>query len=354
VDCLGTDATALSAGNNLGSLASNAVAHAFTSARWTSWLGREKATDLGNLKEGISTIPDPLDQWKDQYNNEVRRRISEYVEDNNLPKDAIDDLVIDALNNGDLIVDQNSDPRALNQVPASWSGPSANWQGSSLGRDYGARGTPSWCEPGGVFHFPPISPLVLDLDGDGVEITSISTSTAYFDLNQNGFAERTAWISPDDAFLALDRNGNGAIDDLSELFGGAEVDGFTTLSAHDSNHDGFIDAGDAVFGNLLVWRDLDGDGLTDAGELNGLSQTGVSRIALGAEFVDRWYEGNWISHQGQFTWSDGRQGTVEDVWFENDQVQTIYRYGQSVAIAPEAELLPDLAGYGTVKDLSAP
>jgi hypothetical protein len=45
---------------------------------------------------------------------------------------------------------------------------------------------------------------------------------------------------------------------------------------------------------------------------------------------------------------------VEDVWFENDQVQTIYRYGQSVAIAPEAELLPDLAGYGTVKDLSAP
>lgn len=69
------------------------------------------------------------------------------------------------------------------------------------------------------FENPPASPLVIDLDGDGVELVSLADSTAYFDLNVDGFAERTGWVSSDDGLLALDVNGNGQIDDNSELFG---------------------------------------------------------------------------------------------------------------------------------------
>ena len=63
-----------------------------------------------------------------------------------------------------------------------------------------------------------ISPLVLDLDGDGIELTELGATATWFDLDADGFAERTRWVAPDDALLALNRDGNGIIDDISELF----------------------------------------------------------------------------------------------------------------------------------------
>ena len=60
--------------------------------------------------------------------------------------------------------------------------------------------------------FVPVSPLVLDLDGDGYELSALASSNLRFDLDANGFAERTGWVHPDDGFLTLDRNGNGTID----------------------------------------------------------------------------------------------------------------------------------------------
>jgi len=78
---------------------------------------------------------------------------------------------------------------------------------------------------------------VIDLDFDGVELVELSASSAQFDLDVNGFAERTGWIAPDDGFLAFDRNGNGIIDDNSELFGDAagHTHGFLHLAELDSN-----------------------------------------------------------------------------------------------------------------------
>ena len=64
-----------------------------------------------------------------------------------------------------------------------------------------------------------IDPLILDIDGDGIETTNLVGSSAYFDLDVNGFAERTGWVSADDGLLVLDRNNNGTIDNGQELFG---------------------------------------------------------------------------------------------------------------------------------------
>ncbi len=221
--------------------------------------------------------------------------------------------------------------------------------------------TPSWLPPPGQdpVSNPPISPLVLDLDGDGLDLIDLANSHAYFDLDNNGFAEHTAWIGGDDGFLALDLNGNGRIDDRTELFGATNVstaqsvNGFTALAALDSNADGRIDASDQAFGELVVWRDGDGDGLTDGGELQSLTTAGVTGINLGANYVNDWYGENWVSHEASFTTTTG-PGTIADVWFETDTLLSIHRYGeQPLQYDTAVWLLPDLKGYGVLPDLRA-
>ena len=133
---------------------------------------------------------------------------------------------------------------------------------------------------------PTEDPLVLDLDGDGLEFTSLGQNQAHFDLDGDLFAEKTGWLRPDDGFLVLDRDGNGAIDDISELFGAPGVPGFTELAALDSNGDGVIDAADSDFALLQIWQDLDSDGVSDAGELSSLTEAGIVSIDLGATAID--------------------------------------------------------------------
>ena len=88
----------------------------------------------------------------------------------------------------------------------------------------------------------PIDPLVLDLDGDGVELVSLDDSTVLFDMNVDGFAERTGWVNQDDGLLVIDTNGNDRIDDGSELFDDQAgfAHGFAQLAALDSNQDVFL------------------------------------------------------------------------------------------------------------------
>jgi hypothetical protein len=85
-------------------------------------------------------------------------------------------------------------------------------------------------------------PLVLDLDGDGLETVALGDQAVYFDTNQDFFGERTGWLSGDDGFLTLDRNGNGRIDDLFEMFGPESRRGFARLT---------------------IWQDLDQNRATD-------------------------------------------------------------------------------------------
>ena len=91
------------------------------------------------------------------------------------------------------------------------------------------------------------SPIILDLNGDGVQTLGINATDGRFDLLNTGTAVRSGWISQGDAFLAIDSNGNGSIDDRNELFGGEVGEGFAKLASFDSNGDGQVDQNDARF-----------------------------------------------------------------------------------------------------------
>ncbi len=80
------------------------------------------------------------------------------------------------------------------------------------------------------------SPIAIDMDGDGIETTHIyDDGEVYFDIDGDGFAERVGWIAPDDTLIAMDHNGNGTIDDITELYGDDVMPAFQKLELHDSN-----------------------------------------------------------------------------------------------------------------------
>jgi len=161
-----------------------------------------------------------------------------------------------------------------------------------------------------------ISPLVLDLDGDGIETTSILDGHAQFDFG-NGHEIAHGWIAPDDGFLALDKNSNGKIDDITELFGSKDRDGFTILSEYDDNSDGIINANDYIYSQLFVWQDLNGDGKSDESELQSLADRGVQSINLAPVLQDVADNKNWIPLSSSITLSDGSEGEIADVYLSH-------------------------------------
>jgi hypothetical protein len=203
---------------------------------------------------------------------------------------------------------------------------------------------------GEPFGSPPTSPLVVDLDGDGVELIGLGASEALFDLNVDGFAELTGWAKADDGFLACDRDGDGVIDDNLELFGtgAGHASGFLHLAELDSNGDGVIDGADADFVALSIWRDLDGDGVTDDGELRPLADFGIASIDLAATMVNETNEGNLIKYRSYVTYADGSTTVVDDVFFGTDARVAARRLPDGFVWQYEALVVPVLAGYGTV------
>ena len=203
----------------------------------------------------------------------------------------------------------------------------------------------------------PPSPIILDIDGDGVETTGVKDG-AYFDHNADGFAEQTGWVGSDDGLLVRDLNGNGQIDSGRELFGDQTLlnngtraaNGFQALAELDANHDGKIDSADATFASLQVWKDLDGDGYTSSGELFSLADAGVQSINTGyaaSATVDA--NGNAHKQIGSYTRTDGSTAAATDVWFKSDTAYTISE--EWLDVPADVAALPDLQGYGTVYDL---
>lgn len=196
-----------------------------------------------------------------------------------------------------------------------------------------------------------IDPLVFDLDGDGLELTSMVTGVSpMFDMDGDGFAEHTGWVAPDDGILVVDADGNGSIDCVDEMFGGAGVSGFEELATHDENEDGVIDANDAIYSELRIWQDLNGNAVTDDGELFSLADLNIASIDLTATEDGSENALNLVDRTGNFTYSDGSTGTVGDVTFRINNYDTVYT--GDTTISPEvAAAMPALKGHGTLADL---
>jgi hypothetical protein len=168
------------------------------------------------------------------------------------------------------------------------------------------------------------SPLALDLNGDGVRTVDVSQGV-YFDLYANGSPVQAGWVDRHDGLLALDLDGNGRIDSGAELFGnhtalrggGQAADGWAALAQHDANQDGQIDAQDAVFGQLRVWQDANGNAVADPGELSSLAERGIVRIELQADDQAVAQNGNVLRNFSSYTTADGVQHEMVDAWFQS-------------------------------------
>jgi serine-aspartate repeat-containing protein C/D/E len=162
-----------------------------------------------------------------------------------------------------------------------------------------------------------ITPIVIDLNGNGIQTIARGKSQGTFDLLGTGKGIDSGWLSGDDGFLVVDRNGNGSIDDISEMFGGSSKGaGFSKLSAFDSNGDGLVDANDTDFASLKIWRDLNGNHQTDDGELVSLENAGLLSLAVDYSelpFLDA--QGNLHLERGSATLADGRSVDMTDVYF---------------------------------------
>lgn len=136
----------------------------------------------------------------------------------------------------------------------------------------------------------------MDVDGNGFKLTGVAGGVR-FDINGDGETENLAWtsVNSDDAWLALDRNGNNLIDHGKEFFGnftaqpspavGMERNGFLALAEFDKpesggNSDGVITTSDTVFASLRLWQDINHNGLSDSSELHSLAALGIAKLEL--------------------------------------------------------------------------
>ena len=161
-----------------------------------------------------------------------------------------------------------------------------------------------------------LSPIVVDVAGNGFSLTNAAGGVP-FDITSDGVPDQISWtsVNSDDAWLALDRNGNGRIDDGSELFGSSSPqpyltgnetkNGFRALAMFDNpeyggNNDGQIDTKDRVFSRLKLWQDRNHNGVSETDELLSLSESGIHAIELQYHESKRQDEnGNWFRYRAK-------------------------------------------------------
>jgi hypothetical protein len=195
-----------------------------------------------------------------------------------------------------------------------------------------------------------VDPLVLDLDGDGLEITPL-TRGVQFDGNGDTIRTNTSWVQADDGLLVLDRNGNGVIDSGRELFGDETLladgtkaaHGFAALSELDVGGaagatggagDGLFDAKDAQYTNVRIWRDLNQDGISQAGEMQTLAEAGIASVKLSSTKTDTNYGDAQLVQSGSFTRTDGSEGQAGSFILAQNNAETTHA---PIAISTQEE-----------------
>ncbi|WP_280114142.1 tandem-95 repeat protein [Hoeflea sp. BAL378] len=204
-----------------------------------------------------------------------------------------------------------------------------------------------------------MDPIVLDLNGDGLHFTGAS-----FDLDHDGVADSIAWPSGGDGLLVADLDRSGAIEGGNEVFsldfnGGDFATSLEALASLDSNRDARFDAHDARFGDVQLWIDANGDGVSGAGELIGLAEAGVAAIRLDAHATSYGVDGQRVFAEGVYETADGSTGD----FFGLDLGPFTGTDGPAVAggaggagadtFVFDASALSDALGAGGIRDLIA-
>lgn len=312
-----------------------------------------KLAGYGNEWLNPNNFSNPEEMYKDIYNNKEGREIGDAANS----MEDIPDAVRDAMDEGDLVKD-TSDPRS-EENPDPFIDPQVPLEPTPipLDPDYcpGAPWIPEGLLPGmdqaNGEAYPKLdgSPLIIDMDGDGIELTNLDTNAVYWDIDNDGFKEKSAWVTGGDALLVMDWNANGTIDNNSELFGTIDTDGFSVLSLLDSNSDGVIDSSDDDFDDLKIWIDVNENGISEATELQSLTDANIVSINLNATQVSYDISGNSVTHTSTVTMSNSTTKAIVDAWFEFDNSNTIYTGDFEVDI--RTLFMPNLRGYGDIKDL---
>jgi hypothetical protein len=217
---------------------------------------------------------------------------------------------------------RNADPNTIQQTCTATDTTTQNEDGSGGGCESNCNGedTPT-CDPYGMedsacvgrggqfdhsdcvcrtceetYGYQYCCPVIVDTDGNGFSLTNDNNGVD-FDLNGDGIRNRFSWTKPnsDDAWLSLDRDGNGSIDNGQELFGnftpqpnppsGVLKNGFNALAEYDKainggNGDGVINSNDAIYNSLRLWQDSNHNGISEPNELHTLSEMDIAVLHL--------------------------------------------------------------------------
>jgi|GEM_PF-259753 len=360
----------------------NAFAHVWMSAYQSYKYGDDTAYSLGIIKEldhpqevmqnGFSD-----DAKKDVYNDILGVQLSNYAKRNGVPLSELPSLAKDLVEggldiNGDGIKEtaaiDEKDPK-INKLFHDMGKLFRNFEGLFNSSLYNQLGDPIKNLISPLYNSAlqnttnRIDPLILDLDGNGIQTTSLNNSGTYFDLDNNSFAEHTSWVSDGDGILFRDLNNDGIVTNGSELFGDhtglLNTDGFMALAQLDSNSDGKIDANDLAFSDLKV---LKGDGT-----VNTLSELGIVSLNLdhsthyvvdsngNATIYGNMYEitdanGNIRQAEGSYTKADGSTAVMDSYLLNRDPISSI-EPTQVTNVSDAIAALPYVANMGNVYDL---
>ena len=202
-------------------------------------------------------------------------------------------------------------------------------------------------------------PIVLDLDGDGIEtVAGAQFNGSLFDHDKDGIRTSTGWVKSDDGILVIDRNQDGLINNGGELFGDSVTlkdgtqakHGYAALAEFDSNGDGKVDSNDIDFNKLQVWRDLNQDGISQKNELFSLADAGVKALNLTYKDTNTSLTGgNILAQTGTYEKEDGSIAQMGDVNFAFDSVYS--EYIEKIELTDEQQQIVNLKGIGRVRDL---
>ena len=169
-------------------------------------------------------------------------------------------------------------------------------------------------------------PIVVDLDGDGIETVG-SSAGVMFDVDGDGVKEHTGWVTPDDGLLVADLDGSGAIEGMQEVvspyfnYENANPGNLTSsadvLSLYDENNDGLISADDGIYDTLNIWQDVNSNGNSEQGELMTLQDAGIESLSLSYVNAGKSQDGATLTKLGETNGTDGSTSQWGEVVFDS-------------------------------------